>query len=89
LLNPSLPPQASFDTIGGGDYVVQQGDTLWGITQRVRPDNRLTMQQTMLAIFEANPEMFIGNINMMLVGAILRIPSAAEIFRTTDIRDKD
>jgi len=79
LLNPSLPPQASFDTIGGGDYVVQQGDTLWGITQRVRPDNRLAMQQTMLAIFEANPEMFIGNINMMLVGAILRIPSADEI----------
>jgi pilus assembly protein FimV len=86
--SPSLPPQASFDTVGGGDYLVQQGDTLWSITQRVRSDNRLTMQQTMLAIFEANPEMFIGNINMMVVGASLRIPSAAEISRTKDIHDK-
>ena len=77
----ALPPQASFDTIGGGDYLVQQGDTLWSITQRVRLDNRLTMHQTMLAIFEANPEVFTGNINMMMVGANLRIPSAAEISR--------
>jgi FimV-like protein len=47
------------------------------------------MQQTMLAIFEANPEAFIGNINMMVVGANLRIPSVAEISRTRDIDDKD
>jgi len=39
------------------------------------------MQQTMLAIFEANPEAFIGNINMMVVGTNLRIPSVAEISR--------
>jgi pilus assembly protein FimV len=80
--SPSLPPETSLDTIEGSDYhLVQQGDTLWSITQRVRPDNRLTMQQTMLAIFEANPEIFIGNINMMVVGANLRIPSVAEISR--------
>ncbi len=76
------PPQsASFDTTGGGDYRVQRGDTLWGITQRVRPDSRLTMNQTMLAIFEANPEAFAGNINIMRAGASLRIPSADNIFR--------
>ena len=86
----SLPPETSLDTIEGSDYhLVQQGDTLWSITQRVRPDNRLMMQQTMLAIFEANPEAFIGNINMMVVGANLRIPSVAEISRTKDIHDKD
>ena len=80
--SPSLPPETSLDTIEGSDYhLVQQGDTLWSITQRVRPDNRLTMQQTMLAISEANPEAFIGNINMMVVGANLRIPSVAEISR--------
>jgi len=80
--SPSLPPETSLDAIEGSDYhLVQQGDTLWSITQRVRPDNRLTMQQTMLAIFKANPEIFIGNINMMVVGANLRIPSVAEISR--------
>jgi len=80
--SPSLPPETSLDTIEGSNYhLVQQGDTLWSIAQRVRPDNHLTMEQTMLAIFEANPKIFIGNINMMVVGANLRIPSVAEISR--------
>ena len=39
------------------------------------------MNQTMLAIFEANPDAFAGNINMMSAGASLRIPSADEVFR--------
>jgi pilus assembly protein FimV len=65
----------------GGEIVVQRGDTLWGIAQRVRPDNRLTMNQVMLAIFEANPEAFAGNINLLSAGASLRIPSADDIFR--------
>ena len=75
------PSSPSFDTTAGGDYRVQHGETLWGITQRVRPDSRLTMNQTMLAIFDANPEAFAGNINMMRAGASLRIPSADDIFR--------
>jgi pilus assembly protein FimV len=75
------PPEASFDTSGGGAYRVQRGDTLWGITQRMRPDSRLTINQTMLAIFEANPEAFANNINVLSAGASLRIPSADEIFR--------
>ena len=73
--------EPSFDPTSGGDIVVQRGDTLWGITSRVRPDSRLSMNQTMLAIFEANPEAFSGNINMMSAGATLRIPSADEVFR--------
>ena len=78
-----LPPpsEPDFDTTAGGDLVIQRGDTLWGITSRVRPDSRLTMNQTMLAIYEANPQAFSGNINMMSAGATLRIPSADEVFR--------
>ncbi len=70
-----------FDATPGDEILVQRGDTLWGIAQRVRPDSRLTMNQTMLAIFEANPEAFAGNINVMSAGASLRIPSADDIFR--------
>jgi pilus assembly protein FimV len=72
---------APFETAPGGDYQVQRGETLWGIASRVRPDNRLTMNQTMLAIFEANPEAFGGNINILRAGAAIRIPSADDIFR--------
>jgi pilus assembly protein FimV len=71
----------SFDGTPGGDIMVQRGDTLWGIAQRVRSDNRLTMNQTMLAIYQANPDAFAGNINRLSAGASLRIPSADDIFR--------
>ena len=82
---PSPPPVASsnsqFDYVQGGDFAVGRGHTLWGIAARIRPDSRLTMNQTMLAIFEANPEAFGGNINILRAGANLRIPSADDIFR--------
>jgi pilus assembly protein FimV len=72
---------ASFDTAEGGDVQVQRGDTLWEIAARVRPDNRLNMNQMMVAIYEANPEAFAGNLNRLNAGATLRIPAADDIFR--------
>ena len=39
------------------------------------------MNQTMLAIFEANPEAFGGNINILRAGATLRIPGADDVFQ--------
>ena len=72
-----------YESMAGGDVNVYGGDTLWGIASRERPDARLTMNQTMLAIFEANPDAFGGNINILREGASLRIPSADEIFQIT------
>jgi len=63
-------------TLGvGDDHVVQRGETLWGLASRVRPDSSLSMSQTMLAIFEANPDAFGGNINILHAGAGIRIPT--------------
>ena len=70
-----------YDTSASGDYVVQRGETLWGIASAMRPDSRLSMNQTMLAIFEANPQAFHGNINVLSAGAVLRMPSADDIDR--------
>ncbi len=70
-----------YDTAAGGDVYVQRGDTLWGVASRVRPDSRLTMNQTMMAIFEANPQAFDGNINRLKAGVSLRVPSADEIYQ--------
>jgi pilus assembly protein FimV len=83
---PQAQPQpivddTPFSTSVGGDMVVERGDTLWGVAARVRPDSRLSMNQTMLAIFEANPDAFGGNINILRAGSALRIPSADEIFQ--------
>jgi pilus assembly protein FimV len=74
-------PDLPFDSASGENFVVQRGETLWGIASRTRPDFRLTMNQMMLAIYEANPEAFGGNINILRAGARLRIPSADDIYR--------
>lgn len=62
-------------------------DTLSDIALRVRPDTSVSIQQTMLALQELNPEAFIeGNINRMRSGQVLRIPNLNEI-QETDQRD--
>ena len=73
--------EPSFSGTSGGDVYVERGNTLWGIASRMRPDSRLTMNQTMLAIFEANPHAFSGNINQLKAGVSLRVPSADEVFQ--------
>ena len=61
---------------------VQVGDTLWSLAERLRPAG-VHPHQMMVAIFEANPRGFGGNMNGMYQGATLRIPEAAHAFRLT------
>lgn len=64
-------------------YKVRRGDTLWEIAESVRPDQSVSVHQTMIALQEANPDAFIGgNINRLRNGRVLRVPTAGEI---TDI----
>lgn len=89
VVEPVAPPPVAaetpmapvYDDTPGGDLYVQRGDTLWGIANRMRDDNRLSINQMMLAIYEANPEAFAGNINRLSAGATLRIPSSDNVFR--------
>ncbi len=74
-------PDLPFDAASGDEFIVQPRETLWGIAARYRPDARLTMNQTMLAIYEANRDAFGGNINILRAGARIRIPSADDIYR--------
>ena len=67
--------------VSGEEYgMTGQGDTLWNIALRVRPNESVSVQQTMLALQRANPEAFINNnINLLKAGYVLRIPDAREI----------
>jgi len=77
---PPTPTDVSQFSIGpGSELTVLRGETLWGLASRARPDSSMTMNQTMLAIFEANPQAFAGNINVLLAGAQLRIPQSDAI----------
>ena len=68
------------------DYVVQRNDTLWGVAQRVRPDDAISTNQVMMALFNENPQAFDGNINRLRAGAILRVPSREQM-AANSVRD--
>jgi pilus assembly protein FimV len=53
--------------------------TLRGVAWRVGARSDSDLKKTMLAIFRANPHAFEGNINRLRLGAVLTIPSAADI----------
>lgn len=60
----------------GGSYEVQRGDTMWEIAQQVRRDDKsITVEQAVMAIYQANRGAFFGdNVNNLKAGKILRIP---------------
>ena len=63
-----------------GTYNVERNDTLSRIARNVSPGTSAAgLNQTMIALFRANPEAFSGNINRLLAGSVLRIPDLAEI----------
>ena len=63
---------------------IAKDDTLWSIAMATRPDSRLSIYQCMAAIVDLNPHAFLnGDINRVIDGSVLRIPSAEQI-RATD-----
>lgn len=63
-------------------YEVVRGDTLYRIAGKTRPQGA-TVFQMILALYRANPEGFLdGNINQLIVGRVLSIPSADKVMAT-------
>ncbi|TNI74503.1 FimV/HubP family polar landmark protein [Aeromonas veronii] len=73
-------------TANAGSYgPVRPTDTLWSLASKYRPSNRVSVYQTMVAIYEKNPRSFAdGNINHILVGSRILLPTAAEASVITD-----
>ena len=71
---------ASADTYGP----VARSEGLWEIAKKVRPNTSLTINQTMIALQEKNPDAFMrNNINLLKEGQVLRLPTAEEISRNS------
>jgi pilus assembly protein FimV len=62
-----------------GEYRIQVYDTLSKIAAQHRPAADVSVEQTMLAIQRANPQVFIrNNVNLIKSGYVIRLPSAEE-----------
>ncbi len=72
---PAVEPAGS---ISGSSYRVNQGDTLTKIARSLH-GSPANIDQTMLAVYRANPDAFGGNINILRRGSVLRIPGADDI----------
>ena len=73
---PAAPPVAA----GGELDTVTSSDTAWSLALRYRPDAGVSVQRMMIALLRANPAAFSnGNINLLRRGAVLRMPSQADI----------
>jgi len=74
---PHRPAPAA---VAGSTYTVERNDTLYKIARAVSPEAGAGgLNQTMMALFRANPHAFAGNINVLRSGSVLRIPDAAAI----------
>src|SRR5258708_24423648 len=71
-------PPASGD---GSTPVVRRGETLSQIATNVTgtKQNSAQAHSAMLAIFQANPQAFVKNMNVLRSGAVLRIPANSEV----------
>ncbi len=66
--------------VARGTIRTTRNDTLWGIARRVRPDNRVSIEQMMLALLDANPQAFYDhNINRLKAGYVLRVPDVSQV----------
>jgi pilus assembly protein FimV len=62
---------------------IGNGQSLWGIANRVRSGTDATVNQMMVALYRANPQAFMGNINRMKAGSILRMPETVALAATS------
>ena len=69
--SPAAPPAQVLATTNSVN--VRRGDTLGRIAGSVRPEG-VSLDQAMVAIYRANPQAFIGNMNLVREGATLAIP---------------
>ncbi len=81
---PTSPPAAAAaaraPAVASGDsYAVKSGDTLGRIASQTKPAS-VSLDQMLVALFQANPNAFVGNnMNRLVAGRTLTIPSQTDI----------
>ncbi len=60
------------------EYGVKRGDTLSKIAAGVKPEG-VTLEQMLVSLYRTNPDAFVGNMNRLKTGKILRVPEKEQI----------
>jgi pilus assembly protein FimV len=76
---PAAKSEPAAGAVGENSYRVAQGDTLTKIARSLHAESKADVDQTMIAIYRANPDAFGGNINILRRGKVLRLPGADDI----------
>ncbi len=72
-----------------GKYSVKRGQTLWKIARNVRDKDTQSVEQMMMALYKNNPEAFSkNNINSLLAGRVLDLPSDEQVQQLNDSQAK-
>ncbi len=81
-VNKAPKKVASSGNIQGKTVKAFRGSSLWLLAERSR--RGVSVQQAMLAIYEANPDAFLdGKMSLLKEGAVLRIPSSEQMRKTS------
>lgn len=77
LLPSGVPDWASADV-----YHVKRGDMAYNIARHIRRDDTISLEQIVLALYDANPRAFFdNNTNNLRAGKILKIPDREAVLK--------
>jgi pilus assembly protein FimV len=79
----TLQGQLHVNTFSNGEYgPTQVNDTLWSVAEHTRGQSDVSVEQMMLALYQANPDAFYkGNVNALTAGKMLNIPEREAILK--------
>lgn len=75
----SVPVRAAASNAAPQTYTVKSADSLFKIASGLKYTTKVSVKQTMLAIYRANPNAFGGSMDVLRAGSVLRIPAANDV----------
>jgi pilus assembly protein FimV len=82
VASPSRQVPASGQNSGDEYGPTRASDTLWSVAERVRGQNDVSVEQMMIALYEANPHAFYKeNVYALTAGKMLKIPEAEAVLK--------
>jgi pilus assembly protein FimV len=75
------PPSTGPVKAASSEYTVKRGDTLAKIAANIKPEG-VTLNQMLVSLYRNNADAFVGNMNRLKAGKILRMPEKERVAET-------